>query len=93
MLKKSVRELASKVVSLTCDPCFDGQDVLIQAAAREHAVAFAAAEKVLRKYADSEGLVAMFARNSKRWSPPFVKALDAAEEAVEDLIEQETAGS
>ena len=93
MLKKSVRELASKAVSLTCDPCFDSRDILIEAAAREHVVAFAAAERVLRKYADDQGLVAMFARNSKKWSPPFVKAIDAAEEAVENLIEQETAGS
>jgi mannose-1-phosphate guanylyltransferase len=78
---------------LVCEPCFDTRDILIEAAAREHAAAFSAAERVLRRYADDQGLVAMFARNSKKWSPPFVKAIDAAEEAVEDLIEQETAGS
>ena len=93
MIKKSVRELASKAVSIVCEPCFDSRDVLIAAAAREHVAAMEAAEAVLRKYADADGLVAMFARNSKRWSPPFVRALDAAEEAVEALIEQETAGS
>jgi hypothetical protein len=93
VLKKSVRELASKAVGLVCEPCFDSRDVLIAAAAREHVAAMEAAERVLRKYADSDGLVALFAKNSRRWSPPFVKALDAAEEAVENLIEQETAGS
>jgi hypothetical protein len=93
MLKKSVRELAAKAVSLVCEPCFDTQDVLIEAAAREHAAAALAAEKVLRKHADSDGLVAMFARNSRRWSPPLAKAIAAAEKAVHDLVERETAGA
>ena len=93
MLKKSVRELASKAVSLVCEPCYDEKDFMISAAAREHAAAQNAAEKVLRRYADEEGFVAMFARNSRRWSPPLTKAIEAAEKAVHDLIEQETAGS
>ena len=93
MLKKSVRELAAKAVSLVCSPCYDSRDILIEAAAREHAAALAAAERVLRKHADPDGHVAMFARNSRRWSPPLAKAIAAAEKAVHDLVEQETAGS
>jgi hypothetical protein len=93
VLKKTVRELASKAVSLVCEPCFDTRDILIEAAAREHAAAFSAAERVLRRHADSEGCVALFARNSRKWSPPLAKAIAAAEAAVHDLIEQETAGS
>ena len=93
MLKKTVRELASKAVSLVCEPCYDAQDVLVEAAAREHAAAQNAAERILRRYADEEGFVAMFARNSRRWSPPLTKAIAAAEKAVHDLVEQETAGS
>jgi hypothetical protein len=93
MIKKTVRELAAKAVSLVCEPCFDSRDVLIEAAAREHAAAQNAAEKVLRRHADSEGCVALFARNSRRWSPPLAKAIAAAEKAVHDLVEQETAGS
>lgn len=94
MLKKSVRELAAKAVDLVCSPCYDSRDVLIAAAAREHAAALAAAERVLRRYADEEGRVALFARNARgKWSPPLAKAIAAAEAAVHDLIEQETAGS
>jgi hypothetical protein len=94
MIKKTVRELASKAVGLVCSPCFDTRDVLIEASAREHAAAMTAAERVLRRYADEEGLVALFARNSRgRWSPPLTKAIAAAETAVHDLVERETAGA
>ena len=93
MLKKSVRELASKAASLVCAPCFDEKDFMVAAAAREHTAALAAAAAILQRHADGDGLVAMFARNSRRWSPPLAKAIAAAEKAVHDLIEQETAGS
>ena len=94
MLKKSVRELAAKAVSLVCSPCYDSRDILIEAAAREHAAALAAAERVLRKHADPDGHVAMFARNARgKWSPPLAKAIEAAERAVHDLVERETAGA
>lgn len=94
MIKKSVRELAAKAVSLVCAPCYDSRDVLIEAAAREHATALAAAERVLRRAADDQGLVALFARNARgRWSPPLAKAIEAAERAVHDLVERETAGA
>lgn len=93
MWKKSVRELASKAADLTVGECFDGRDFMIAAAAREHTAAIAAAEKVLRRHADEEGLIPVFARNGRHWSPPLAKAIKAAEKAVHDLIEQETAGS
>jgi hypothetical protein len=93
MLKKTVRELSAKAADLTVGPCFDSRDFMVSAAAREHAAAMAAAERVLRRHADSEGCVALFARNSRRWSPPLAKAIAAAEKAVHDLVEQETAGS
>lgn len=94
MLKKSVRELAAKAASLVCPPCFDDKDFMVSAAAREHSAALAAAEKVLRRAADGNGFVALFARNARgRWSPPLAKAIAAAEKAVHDLVEQETAGA
>jgi hypothetical protein len=66
---------------------------MIEAAAREHSAAIAAAERILRRHADADGLVPVFARNGKHWSPPLTKAIAAAEKAVHDLVEQETAGS
>lgn len=93
MWKKSVRELASKAADLTVGECFDSRDFMVAAAAREHSAAIAAAERVLRRHADEEGLVAVFARNGRHWSPPLTKAIAVAEKAVHDLIEQETAGS
>ena len=93
MLKKTVRELAAKAADLTVGSCFDSRDFMIAAAAREHAAATAAAEQVLRRHADDEGLVAMFARNSRKWSPPLAKAIVAAEKAAHDLLERETAGA
>ena len=93
MLKKTVRELSAKAADLAVGPCFDSRDFMIAAAAREHAAALAAAEQVLRRHADAEGLVAMFARNSRKWSPPLAKAIVAAEKAAHDLLERETAGA
>ena len=93
MWKKSVRELASKAADLTVGQCFDARDFMVAAAAREHTAALAAAERVLRRHADSDGLVPVFARNGRHWSPPLTKAIAAAEKAAHDLLERETAGS
>lgn len=93
MWKKTVRELASKAADLTVGECFDARDFMVAAAAREHSAAVSAAERVLRRYADADGLVPVFARNGRHWSPPLTKAIAAAETAVHDLVEQETAGS
>ncbi len=93
MWKKTIRELAAKAADLTVGQCFDSRDFMIAAAAREHTAAIAAAERVLRRHADEEGLIPVFARNGRHWSPPLTKAIAAAEKAVHDLVERETAGA
>lgn len=94
MLKKSVRELAAKAADLAVGSCFDEKDFMIEAHAREHTAALTAAAAILQRHADSDGLVALFARNARgRWSPPLAKAIAAAEKAAHDLLERETAGA